>query len=61
LLSAGYAGRINVWKLGQDQPVYSNDLPIVLYSASYAPSGNQLAIAASDGKTYLIELPNEAK
>ena len=48
-------------KLGQDQPVYSNDLPIVLYSASYSPTGSQLAIASNDGKTYLIDLPNEAK
>jgi WD40 repeat protein len=58
LLSAGYAGTINIWKIGQEQPAYSHDLPIVLYSATYAPNGNQLAIASSDGKTYLINLPN---
>ncbi len=61
LLSAGYAGTINLWKPGQEKPIYSNDLPIVLYSAAYSPDGSQIAIAAGDGKTYLIDLPNEAK
>ena len=61
LLSAGYAGTLNVWKPGQEKPLYSSDLPIVLYSATYNPKGDQLAVAANDGRAYLITLPNSAK
>jgi WD40 repeat protein len=60
LLSIGYAGNIHVWDPNQEKPLFSQKLPSVVYSATYSPSGKQIAVLANDGKIYLLDLPPEA-
>jgi WD40 repeat protein len=59
-MSVGYAGTVNVWDINTGMPVFSTKLPAVLYSGCYAPDGKRIAVTASDGKTYLVDLPPQA-
>ncbi|MDA0835743.1 MAG: hypothetical protein O3A29_20915 [Planctomycetota bacterium] len=61
LLSIGYAGNINIWDPAAGTPVFQHRLPIISYSATYAPEGDRIAIASHDGKVYLLTLPAEAR
>ncbi|HTN00424.1 MAG TPA: hypothetical protein VL132_01025, partial [Planctomycetaceae bacterium] len=61
LLSVGYAGNLLVWDPAQDQPLYASKVAPVVYSATWSPNGEQIAVMANDGKVYLVEVPAAAR
>jgi WD40 repeat protein len=62
LMSIGYSGEIHIWDVGNPaKPLHSIKLPVVLYTGSYFPDGKKLAVAASNGITYLVDLPPQAQ
>ncbi len=61
ILSVGYAGNVAIWNPNQDQPLLQQKLPAIIYSGSYAPSGQQVALFANDGQIYLLDVPADAQ
>ena len=61
LLSAGYSGTLAIWDPAAGKPVFETRMPIVLYSASYSSDGKRVAVTASDHKSYLINVPDNAQ
>ncbi|MDX1968151.1 MAG: hypothetical protein SFV23_13330, partial [Planctomycetaceae bacterium] len=61
LVSVGYAGNLRIWDPNQDQPLHSQKLPVVVYSAVYSPAGDQIAVLGNDSKIYLVEAPPAAR
>jgi len=61
LLTIGYAGSVNVWDAGSGKNLFSTNMSQVLYSGTYAPQGDRIAVAASDDKAYFIDLPPAAR
>ena len=60
-MSVGYSGSINIWDVAAGKPVFTNDMPLVLYSGTYSHDGKRIAVTANDGKAYLLDLPAEAQ
>jgi WD40 repeat protein len=60
-VSIGYSGAINVWDLTSGKPVFTADLPHVLYSGSYSPDGKRIAVTANDSKVHFVDLPAAAQ
>jgi hypothetical protein len=50
-----------VWDIAAGNAVFSTNLPVVLYSGTYSPDGQRLAVTANDHKSYLIDLPAAAQ
>ena len=61
LLSVGYAGTIIIRDVASGNAIFTTKLPVVTYSACYSPDGKRIAVAANDGKTYLIDVPANAQ
>ena len=61
LLSVGYAGTVSVWDPNQEKPLFSQKLPAILYSGTFAPNGKQVTLLSNDSKVYLLDLPVEAQ
>jgi len=61
LLSVGYAGTITIRDVASGKAIFTTKLPVVTYSGCYSPDGKQIAVAANDGKTYLIDVPANAQ
>ena len=61
LLSVGYTGTVNIWDIAAGKPVFSSKLPTITYGGNYVAAGARLAATASDGKTYFVDLPAEAR
>ena len=61
LLTAGYAGTLNIWDVASAKPLFTQDMPIVLYSAGYSIDGKKIAVTANDGKAYLLDVPAAAQ
>ena len=50
-----------LFRSNQEKPLFSYKVPTVVFSATYAPGGKQIAVLANDGKVYLIDVPPEAQ
>ena len=61
LLSAGYSGTLTIWDTAAGKPLFETRIPVVLYSASYSSDGKRVAVTASDHKSYLIDVPDNAQ
>ncbi len=57
LLSLGYSGTLLLWQTSQAEPLFRRELPVVTYAAAWSPDGRRIAVAASDGNVYLIDVP----
>ena len=61
LLSIGYTGAVNIWDIAAGKPVFSSKLPTITYGGNYVAAGARIATTATDGKTYFVDLPAEAR
>jgi len=61
LLSIGYTGVVNIWDIAAGKSVFSNKLPTITYGGNYVAAGARIAATATDGKTYFVDLPAEAR
>jgi len=61
LVTVGYAGWVHFWDPNRDTPLASQKLTGVMYSATFAPSGKQVAVMGNDSKVYLMDVPAEAQ
>lgn len=61
LLTIGYSGTINIWDVGNGKNLYQIKLGSVAYSGTYSPDGKRIAVASSDDKAYLLEVPAAAQ
>jgi WD40 repeat protein len=61
LVTAGYAGWVHFWDPGRENPLAGQKLNGVMYSATFAPHGKQVAVMGQDTKVYLVDVPAEAQ
>ena len=61
LLSCGRAGSVSVWNVADGKPAFNGTGPDVLYSGTYSPAGDAVAIAGATGRTAFIALPANAR
>ena len=59
LASIGYGGNLYVWDVEAGKPLFHQKIApgTLAYGVAWSPDGKQLAVAASDNKGYLLELP----
>jgi WD40 repeat protein len=61
LVSVGYAGWVHFWDPQREEPLASQRLNGVMYSATFAPHGKHVAVMGNDSKVYLLDVPPEAQ
>ena len=61
LLGCGHAGTLTIWNVADGAVAFTMKLPSVAYSANYGPNGASLIASCSNGTSYLVAIPEDAR